>query len=180
MFSLDVLNLIDLECTCWDDPHEKAMYQQEIIEIGIWEYHLKDKELKKGKGILVHNTEGPISDFCTRLTSLTQNQLDREGMSFEAATNILLREYKSKQRNWASWGNFDLRIFREQYKRRKTQYPLGPGHFNVKTLYSFLRRHPKEYGIDKALTMEGMEFEGHHHRGVDDTYNFGRIVRLII
>ncbi len=180
MFSLDVVNLIDLECSCWDDPNGRAQNQQEIIEIGIWEYHVNERTLLNGKGILIHNTESPISEFCTGLTSITQNQLDREGVSFEKATSILLREYKSRQRNWASWGNFDLRIFKEQYRRRRIRYPLGPCHLNVKTLYSLMRRHKREYGIDEALKLEGMEFEGNHHRGVDDVKNFGRIVRVML
>ena len=46
--------VIDLEATCWKDPHE-AWYQ-EVIEIGITPVELKSRTLKDSESFIVEPT----------------------------------------------------------------------------------------------------------------------------
>ena len=60
--------VIDLEATCWKDPHE-AWYQ-EVIEIGVTPVDLKSRTLNDSESIIVAPTTGYISEYCTKLRAL--------------------------------------------------------------------------------------------------------------
>ena len=54
-----------------------------------------------------------VSEFCTRLTTLTQEQVDG-GVSFEQACGQLRKAYRTRDRAWASYGDYDRRQFERQ------------------------------------------------------------------
>ena len=49
-----------------------------------------------------------VSEFCTKLTTLTQKDVDK-GMPFSEACDVLKKVYSSKNRVWASYGAYDLK-----------------------------------------------------------------------
>jgi inhibitor of KinA sporulation pathway (predicted exonuclease) len=50
-----------------------------------------------------------------------------------------------------------------------------PGFINLKSQYALLHRLPKEVGLIKALEYTEIEFEGSHHRAIDDAYNTAKL-----
>src|SRR5262249_7830782 len=105
-----------------------------------------------------------ISAFCTQLTTLTKEQVDR-GVPFAAACSILRKEYQTRDRVWASFGDYDRSQFERQCRAFAVSYPFGPRHINVKTLFALTRKLPQEIGMAEAVALLGFPLRGTHPPG---------------
>ncbi|KKM06924.1 hypothetical protein LCGC14_1739040 [marine sediment metagenome] len=76
----------------------------------------------------------------------------------------------------ASWGLYDKKQLIKDCERHKIEYPFGM-YWNVKQGFSKKQGVKKRFGLIKALQRLSLEFEGNHHRGVDDAYNIARIIK---
>ena len=171
---LDQIIVVDVEATCWEGeppPDQK----NEIIEIGICTVEVETAQRLEQLDLLVKPQESAVSEYCTRLTTLTQEEVDR-GISFEEACDILKQKFRTKERAWASYGDYDRNQFTRQCERRNVKYPFGPTHFNVKSLFAIVHRLKDEVGMAKALELMGMPLEGTHHRAGDDAWNIAGIL----
>ncbi|GEN67129.1 3'-5' exonuclease [Chryseobacterium rhizosphaerae] len=115
--------IVDLEATCWDNRPPRGQ-ESEIIEIGVCIMNAKTGKISKNEGILVKPQYSKVSPFCTELTTLTQNMLDNEGIMLEDAFDILRAEYDSEELTWASYGNYDLNMLKDQAQRFYLDYPM--------------------------------------------------------
>ena len=171
---LDQIVVVDIESTCWEGAPRPGQVS-EIIEVGACLLDPATGERSERDHVLVKPASSKVSAFCTRLTTLTQEQVDT-GVAFMDACNWLKKRYMAHRRPWASWGDYDRRMFEGQCQRVGVPYPFGPTHFNAKTLHALLTGAPRELGLGKALEGYGWEFEGTHHRGVDDAWNIARVL----
>ncbi|MGK7924033.1 MAG: exonuclease domain-containing protein [Spirulina sp.] len=178
MVKLDRLLVIDIEATCWkkSPPPEQ---ENEIIEVGIAPIDLTTRKIEEKVSILVKPQCSTVSEFCTELTTLTQEQVDK-GVAFADACLRLRKEYLSENRVWASYGDYDRRMFEKQCKARGVRYPFGVRHINVKTLLAIARGLPREVGMARALEILDLPLEGTHHRGHDDAANIAKILLKLI
>ncbi|MEU8132834.1 3'-5' exonuclease [Streptodolium elevatio] len=166
---LDRILVVDIEATCWDGtvpPGET----NDIIEIGVTELDVATTERSGRRGILVRPERSTVGAFCTELTTLTQADVEG-GATFAEACATLRTEYRSHERVWASWGDYDRQQFERQCRDLGVPYPFGTRHVNVKTLFSLVHALPRELGMAGALAHLGRPLEGTHHRGVDDAWN---------
>ena len=171
---LDEILVIDLESTCWEgDPPPDQM--SEIIEIGICPIDVQSMKRPEKRSILVKPEKSQISEFCTSLTTLTPDMFEQAG-TLRDAVAILKRDYHSKERLWASWGDYDRRQFERVCRHFEVGYPFGPSHLNVKTLFATSIGHPHELGLDGAYHILGEQLEGTHHRGDDDAWNIAGVL----
>jgi inhibitor of KinA sporulation pathway (predicted exonuclease) len=178
------LNVIDLEATCWDNNPPEGM-TAEIIEIGIVVVDLQPEILEGNKhsipvieskrSILVKPQHSTVSEFCTGLTTITQDMLDDEGIPYADALQILRSEYDSRNRVWASWGDYDRMQFMRNCDLYKLNTPFGRRHFSVKTMFGMFEALSREVGVEAALKHIGKEFEGTAHRGHDDAENIAKL-----
>jgi inhibitor of KinA sporulation pathway (predicted exonuclease) len=175
---LDKVVVVDLEATCWRGPPPEGQ-EQEIIEIGVCLLDVATLERTEKESLLVRPTRSEVSAFCTELTTLTAEMLAR-GMSYGAACNAMMKKYQTRQRVWASWGDFDRKIFERQCAAFGTPYPFGPAHLNVKSLYALVNGLREEIGLAEAVPRMGMVMEGTHHRGVDDAWNIAGILGRLL
>ena len=173
----DQILVVDIESTCWEDP--KISDLGEIIEIGISPINTKSGDILEGKDILVKPEHSKVSEFCTKLTTLTQDDVD-SGMSFKEACEILINECNSKKYTWASYGNYDKYQFQDQCRRENIEYPFTKAHINVKLLFALRYSLKREVGMDKALYLLGLPLIGTHHRGGDDSRNIAKILSMIL
>lgn len=171
------LIIIDLEASCWrKNPPEGQ--ESEIIEIGICPFEVASATPLQKRSLLVKPIRSRISDFCTKLTTLTQAQVDA-GMSFAEACHILRMEYQSEYRPWASWGSYDLKMFRAQCIGFDVPYPFSEQHIDLKTVYANLRTKGYRVGMSRAMRNEGVPLQGIHHRGHDDAWNTARLLQKL-
>lgn len=170
--------VIDVESTCWQGA-SPAGQESEIIEIGLCLLDVASGERLEKRSILVKPERSKVSDFCTRLTTLTQEQVDK-GIDFANACSILRNKYSSKDRVWASYGDYDRRQFEKQCSARKINYPFGFSHINVKTLFAVTHAFNEEVGMEVALELLNLPLEGTHHRGGDDAWNVAAILSKLL
>ena len=170
-----LVNVIDCEATCWLAPGEQPKNQiSEIIEIGLAVVDITTMKIVENDTILVKPQYSTISEFCTELTTLTQEQVD-QGISFPEACQKLKQFFKSKDRTFISWGDYDRKMFERNCETWYINYPFGPRHLNLKNSFALLHGLDHELGMDAALSMLGLKLEGIHHRGIDDAKNIANI-----
>jgi inhibitor of KinA sporulation pathway (predicted exonuclease) len=175
---LDNLIVVDVEATCWK-KNPPPGEEQEVIEVGICLLEVSSGNLLEKESILVKPERSRVSEFCTKLTTLTQAQVD-EGVSFAKACALLQDKYIAHQRVWASYGEFDKNIFTKQCQYRQVSYPFSNRHLNVKTLFAVMNGLEREVGMARALALLNLPLEGTHHRGGDDAWNIARILSQLI
>lgn len=175
---LAVLNVVDVECTCWEGTPPPGE-EQEIIEVGVCPLDCRTLTLLEGESILVRPQRSSVSDFCTRLTTLTPAHVDG-GALFADACSRLRSSYKAGDRVWASYGEFDRRMFERQCQAFGLEYPFGRRHLNVKTWFALSLGLSREVGMAEAMERLKLPLEGTHHRGGDDARNIARIVAALL
>ncbi|MCP4663516.1 MAG: exonuclease domain-containing protein [bacterium] len=175
---LDQILVIDIESTCWDGTPPPGQ-ENEIIEIGLCTLEVAGADRRDRESLLVRPERSTVSAFCTELTTLTQDQVDR-GIPFAEACGLLAERYRSKQRTWASYGDYDRRQFARQCESRQLPYPLGPTHLNVKNLLALALGLRREVGMAEALALLDLPLEGTHHRGDDDAWNIAGMLAVLL
>lgn len=174
----DKIIVIDIEATCWQGNPPPGE-QNEIIEIGLCILDVKTRESTGKRSILVKPQRSQVSEFCTQLTTLTQDQVN-EGVLFDAACAMLEREYNAKSYLWSSWGNYDRKIFESQCQSFGVCYPFSDRHVNIKKLFARYANGKKSVGMEKALELSQLTLEGTHHRGHDDAWNISRLLAHLL
>ncbi len=176
----EIINIVDLECTCWKDERPVGS-MSEIIEISIAGLEVKTgKIIPSDQNMYVYPNNSKVSEFCYNLTGISQKTLDDSGIPFSVACQILLNRFKSKYYIWASYGGYDLRMFEDQCLREHIDYPFGGKHINVKTLFALKYKLDNEVGMAEALKILNIPLEGKHHSGRDDALNIAKILREIL
>jgi inhibitor of KinA sporulation pathway (predicted exonuclease) len=166
---LDQIIVIDIEATCWDSSPPEGE-ENEIIEVGICTLDIQTWERLERKSILVKPEKSAVGPFCTELTGITQAMVD-EGVTFAKACGILRNDYFSRRRVWASYGDYDRKLFEKQCTARQIKYPFGSTHINIKNLYAIMNGLNREIGLYRVLEQLKLPFEGKAHRGHYDAWN---------
>ena len=175
------LLVIDLEATCWEvsDPNR---IDSEIIEIGLVILSCELSELWRGGWFVRPKVAPQLSEFCKRLTTITQAQVDG-APSFVQAMDELRGKVEEvtgaplEQAQFISWGNYDKKQFEHDCDLHDYPYPFGP-HRNLKQ--EFIGRYGlKKAGMNAALQLLKLPLLGTHHRGVDDAVNISRILQKL-
>lgn len=172
---LSTLLVIDVESTAWKTSPPPGEVS-EIIEIGIATLDVTTGKPLEKRSILVKPIQSTVSPFCEELTTITQAMLDAEGITLAEACAILKEEYRSRERAWASWGDYDRAQFERDCAAKGIKPPFGPTHLNAKALFGLLRGDEREQGMAQALATAGIALEGTHHRGHDDAWNTAKLI----
>ena len=184
MKKLNKVMIVDCESTCWDGGIAPTGQLQrevsEIIEIGFSVVDLTNLIILYTESLIVKPTKTKITPYCTNLTTLTPEFVARAGMTFRQACNELIENHSSRRLVWLSWGDYDRSQFDRQCKRENVNYPFGSGHLNLKTLFSLLLGHKREYGLSRSLNILNFDFLGTHHRGSDDSINTANVLIHIL
>ena len=95
---LDIVVVVDIEATCSNDGTVDAR-DSEIIEIGVCMLDVatgerSDIELRP---LYVRRETTRIMPFCTEITGITQDMIDRHGIPFAEACQVLQEACKPKQ-----------------------------------------------------------------------------------
>lgn len=176
--NLEIVNVVDVEATCWEGepPHGE---RSEIIEVGVCALETRTGRIAATESILVRPARSRVSAFCTRLTTLTPEQVDG-GVSFADACARLVTRFAARERLWASYGDYDRGQFETQCREMNVPYPFGRRHMNVKTWTALTLGLDREVGMQEALRRLHLPLEGTHHRGGDDAHNIARILAALL
>jgi inhibitor of KinA sporulation pathway (predicted exonuclease) len=171
---MDQIIVVDVESTCWESKAPPGQHS-DIIEIGICPVDVHSLTRLEKRSILVKPSRSTVSPFCTKLTGITQEMLE-SGCEFNDALDILRKDFRTKNRIWASWGDYDRNQFQQNCTDLDADYPFGSRHLNIKTLFALVFQLNRECGMEEALQQMGKTLEGCHHRGGDDAWNIAAIL----
>jgi inhibitor of KinA sporulation pathway (predicted exonuclease) len=174
---------LDLEATC-DEPRFDAE-QMEIIEIGACCVDPLGNILSEFQTFIKPVVRPVLSAFCTKLTTITQPQVDAAPQfsaameAFEAWLTECAQKFGAPDL-WGSWGAYDRKQFERNAKLLDLPQPAflsAIEHVNLKERYAkTLGLKKYSPGVGKALGYyEHMRFEGTPHRGIDDARNIARL-----
>jgi len=170
---LDKILVVDVESTCWMGQPPIGQVN-EIIEVGISAINIEDLKILGKKSYIVKPSLSKISKFCTELTGLTQEIVEK-GENFKDVCNKIKTVYGTESRIWTSFGEYDKNQFKKCCDLFNIKSPFSDMHWNVKSMASIFYGWP-EMGMDKLLNKLGMKLEGRHHCGADDAYNIAKIL----
>ncbi|XP_075022149.1 ERI1 exoribonuclease 2 [Calonectris borealis] len=193
------LIVVDFEATCWRDAGRRG---PEIIEFPAVLLNTSTGEIESEFHTYVQPQEHPIlSEFCTELTGITQNQVD-EGVPLNICLSQFLKWIQKVQKEkkiifssdipshstseakpctFVTWTDWDLGVcLQYECKRKQLRKPdILNSWIDLKATYrAFYNRKPK--GLNGALQDLGMAFAGREHSGLDDSRNTARLAWRLI
>jgi inhibitor of KinA sporulation pathway (predicted exonuclease) len=173
--------VVDIECTTTDDG-TFLREEMETIEIGAVLVDNKTLKIVDEYDVIIKPVRNPIlKPFCIQLTTITQDMVD-VGLSFQDAIVEFSKKMFSIKNDviFASWGHFDKWQLQNDFTFHKIDYSMPDEHINLKVQFSQVQGRKKQYGLSRAVNMCGLQWEGQHHRGIDDAKNTARLLPWII
>jgi len=175
MKKLKHIVVVDVESTCWEGRPPRGQ-KSEIIQIGLCTIDIKRLMKIDKRSILIRPKNSEVSEFCTKLTGISNDSFNANSVGYRVAMGILKNQYFTNMNPWASWGDYDKNMFEKMSDLRHSSYPFGSRHINVKTLFAISRGLNREVGMEKAFELTGKKMEGCHHDGADDAWNVATIL----
>lgn len=171
------LYIVDLEATCWDD-RTYTVDEMEVIEIGCVLVTQKGVVLDEFSTFVRPKAEPELSEYCTNLTGIRQEDVDRAPTYIEAMCR-LDQWMAGRLGIWGSWGNFDHRLFASMEQRCPTNSRfLSMAHVNLKRPWKSSNG-TRRTALRAALEYHNLTFVGSPHRGLDDARNIARLMPFV-
>jgi inhibitor of KinA sporulation pathway (predicted exonuclease) len=180
------LCVLDFESTCFADSVSPT---QEIIEFPSVLYKLTPENeviwisefSKYVKPIL----EPILSDFCIKLTGITQEQVQNADPIEIVYKNhydwLMGQTSNSKNIYIITCGQWDLKtMLPKEIKNKKLKYyDVYKRYINIKAEFEYFYK-IKAGGMPTMLKYLGLKLDGRHHSGIDDTRNIAKILLKMI
>ncbi|MFC5403118.1 exonuclease domain-containing protein [Cohnella soli] len=163
--------IFDLEATCWENDRTKP---NEIIEIGAVKINDKLEMIDEFQSFIKPELNPILSDFCKKLTSINQADVDQAESFPQVAHNF--KSWIGDDNYWlCSWGFYDKSQLKKDCELHNIKTDWLRKHISIK------HQHGKSIGVDKGVGMErvlqmlNIPLIGTHHRGIDDARNIAKI-----
>lgn len=153
---------------------EMAQPSRKIIELGYVIANPKNKDIKLRRTILV-NPHEQLSQEIINLTGITQADVD-SGVELHEAYNMMCADINQYQcfKSVIEWSTDHIEL-RTQLGITCADYIFILRALDVKSLfqmYTMVTPNTKTVaGLEKALEILGIKFQGRPHRAEDDAYN---------
>jgi inhibitor of KinA sporulation pathway (predicted exonuclease) len=166
--------IFDLEATCWNGNNLGK--SQEIIEIGavrissLGEYRGQFQQFVKPK------LNPNLSAYCQELTGIEQPQINRAS-SFEKVTDDFKHWIDHELNDYVlcSWGAKDIELLQHDCALFEMETKWLSPHIDLKAQFHRIKKLKRKQGLYKTIDREGFEFEGNHHRALDDSINTAKL-----
>lgn len=123
------------------------------------------------------NPGEPISGFITKLTGITQQDIDEKAVDLSIAAfeiGELIKKHNTFV-NPVQWGHDDSKYLKEEFKARDIKFPhFGHRDIDVKTIFTYIqasRNMKSRSGLRNSMQKFNLKFEGDAHRADIDAYN---------
>lgn len=193
----DYLIVLDLEATC-DAPSPDGRAPsvtretQEIIEFPWILFDVKAQKIIETERRFVKPVYSQVTQFCTKLTGITQAEVDARGESLQDVLTAFEKYYYDRfptfetQRRVAlvTDGNWDFKVqLIGEALRKGIRIPrLFRTFTNLQTVFSqfyaklCVRRKPN---LKYMASFLNVELSGHHHTGIDDCHSICSILKAM-
>jgi 3'-5' exoribonuclease 1 len=153
----------------------------ETIEVGLVVINLETLEIVDEFQRFIRPQINPIlSDFCKKLTSIQQGDVDSAGTYVEVGQVLGAFIARYPNAAWASWGAYDARqLERDSGFAKCPSLLAGLQHFNVRKWHKGLYDNQQQ-GLKQTVEAMGLVLQGTYHRGIDDANNVASIIKEIL
>ncbi|WP_297831006.1 exonuclease domain-containing protein [Pseudomonas sp.] len=173
--------VIDLEATTEDGGWPIA--EMEIIEIGVTLVNQDGRELDHFERFVRPLRRPLLTHFCRELTHISQANIDsaQPFTTVWAQFERWLGNHLPRLAGWASWGEYDRRQLEQEWKHHAVVSGLSTlEHVNLKQRFIEARKLTRPLGLNAALQLAGMQFQGQQHRALVDARNTARLLPLVL
>lgn len=162
--------IFDLEATCWEG--NTMGRTQEIIEIGAIKLDAYGTQQDTFQRFVRPVMDPGLSVYCRKLTGIRQDQVDA-AKPFPAVIKQFIDWIHMNDSAYllCSWGSKDHQLLEEACLRDRIEDDWLDNYIDLKSEYHRIRGLQKKIGLKRTLSKEGLEFEGDHHRALDDARN---------
>lgn len=161
------LVVFDLEMTC---EANREHIIPEIIEFGLVVVDATSLKTVASFEALVKPTITPkLSDYCTQLTTITQDDVDGAGGFVEVSKD--LAHFLSRYQDGIAiqWGNGDMRQVLRDCEYHGVTNPFGSiKPYDLKKAYSKLYYRKNTTGLNRVMEVLGLTSDGEAHRAMRD------------
>lgn len=173
--------VIDLEATTEEGGWPLA--EMEIIEIGVSLVNQDGRELDHFERFVRPLRRPLLTNFCRELTHITQANIDNAAPLTTVWPQFerWLSHHLPRLAGWASWGEYDRRQLEQEWQQQQLTSALSTlPHVNLKQRFIEVRQLQRPLGLNGALQLAGMQFNGQQHRALVDARNTARLLPLIL
>jgi inhibitor of KinA sporulation pathway (predicted exonuclease) len=161
-----------MEMCCWEDQTQGI---GEIISIGLVEMCLDTGKMLRKAEHIVQPQIHQVSDFCTRLTGITQKRVDTEGRPLKNVMDGIQAKFGGAKKLYVAWGA-DGEYLARQCRIKGFESPIK-SQINAQLLYmAKLRHNGGQISLVKAMDRHGLTFEGRQHSALADANNLAKLV----
>ena len=173
--------VIDLEATT--DDGGWPLEEMEVIEIGASVVTRAGREVDHFQRFIRPVRRPLLTPFCRQLTRITQANIDGAPplpLVWEQFERWL-GQHRPKLEAWASWGDYDRLQLEQEWQQKQLNSVLAHlPHLNLKQQFAHARQLKRPLGLNSALQLAGMQFNGQQHRALEDARNTARLLPLIL
>ncbi|WP_263139529.1 exonuclease domain-containing protein [Pseudomonas sp. RIT-PI-AD] len=173
--------VIDLEATT--DEGGWPLQEMEIIELGASLVTVDGREVDHFQRFVRPLRRPCLTAFCRRLTHIGQADVDAAA-PLEALWPTFerwLEHYRPRLEGWTSWGDYDRRQLEHELGTRGIDsLLLKIPHLNLKQRFKEARQLQRSVGLNAALQLAGLSFQGQQHRALEDARNTARLLPLVL
>ena len=168
--------IFDLEATCWEG--NAVGRQQEIIEIGALRMDPYGEVHETFQQFVKPAMQPRLSVYCKQLTGISQGDVDRA----ESFSRVFaqFREWLGPDTDnmlLCSWGAKDKELIMRDMRVHQMSNGWLPPFIDLKSQYHEIKGIRRKMGLKRVLDREGFDFEGSHHRALDDAANLCHLFR---
>lgn len=170
---LDKVLAVDFEMTCWEDvPSPERI--PEIIDIGVVEISVERLEITRSARFMVRPKWSSVSDYCTKLTGITSEDLRKHGHPLPEVANRLKGKFGARSKLWMAWGKDNLAIQRDCL-RHEIQNPFSSSFRNLGLEHTIDSGHSENIGLHSIMGEMGIQPGPGRHTALNDALDLAQV-----
>jgi inhibitor of KinA sporulation pathway (predicted exonuclease) len=173
--------VIDLEATT--DEGGWPVAEMEIIELGASLVNRDGRELDHFQRFVKPLRRPHLTSFCRELTHISQANIDSAVPLQDVwpAFERWLQRFAGEIEAWVSWGDYDRQQLLLAWQQHGIDSLLAKvSHINLKQRFAKARQLQRPTGLNAALQLAGLHFNGTQHRALEDARNTARLLPLAL
>ena len=173
--------VIDLEATTEEGGW--PLEQMEIIEIGASLVNRLGHEVDHFQRFVRPQRRPLLTGFCRQLTHISQEQINSAAPlpMVWAQFERWLGHHQPQLAGWGSWGDYDRKQLEQEWRQNQLNSALLQlPHMNLKQQFAQARQLKRPLGLNSALQLAGMQFNGQQHRALEDARNTARLLPRVL